>query len=224
MPDNIESHEYGAELIYVIVNHGLGSKIVKSAKKHGISGGTITFGRGTVKSKIMEYLGLSDIRKEIVFLVADEDTAFNALEDLNSEFEFEKPNHGIAFTTAICNISGTKNVSLNNKKTSERGADDIMYRLITAIVDKGKAEEVIAAAEKAGSRGGTIINARGSGIHETSKVFSMEIEPEREIVLVLSETDVTDQIMTGISTSLEMDKPGNGIIYIQNVDKAYGIR
>ncbi len=105
----------------------------------------------------------------------------------------------------------------------ERGEAETMHKVITVIVDKGKAEDVIDAATKAGSKGGTIMNGRGSGIHETSKLFSMDIEPEREIVIILSETSKTEAIVSSIRKDLDMDKPGNGIIYIQDVNKVYGI-
>ena len=44
------------------------------------------------------------------------------------------------------------------------------------LVDKENAEDVVDPAMLAGAKGGTIINARGSGIHETSKIFSIEID------------------------------------------------
>ena len=46
------------ELICVIVNFGLGSKILKTAKHNGIHGGTITIAKGTVQNKIWDYIGL----------------------------------------------------------------------------------------------------------------------------------------------------------------------
>ena len=98
-----------------------------------------------------------------------------------------------------------------------------MYHAITTIVEKGKAEEVIEAATKAGSKGGTIINGRGSGIHETSKLFSMDIEPEKEIVLILSEAEMTQAIVSSIGERLKINEPGNGIIYVQDVNKTYGL-
>jgi nitrogen regulatory protein PII len=210
------------ELICTIVNYGMGSKITKIAKQHGISGGTITLGKGTASSKILDFIGLGDIKKEIVFMMADKDTARNALEILNREFEFDKPNHGIVFTTSVCAVMGTRSNKCYNIKNG-RGADNTMYHAITTIVDKGRAEDVIDAATRAGSKGGTIINARGSGIHETSKVFAMDIEPEKEIVIILSEADKTEEIASSIRTSLKIDEPGNGIIYIQDVNKTYGI-
>ena len=47
---------------------------------------------------------------------------------------------------------------------------------------------MIDAATAAGSKGGTVINAR-SGIHEEQTLF-MDIEPEKEIVLIISDKRV----------------------------------
>jgi nitrogen regulatory protein PII len=210
------------ELICVIVNFGMGSKILKSAKSYGVHGGTITFARGTANNRIWDYLGLSDIRKEILYMVANKETAYQALDKLNIEYKFNKPNHGIAFTTTISGTMGTRTCKCENV-TSERGEDKTMYQVITIIVDKGKAEDVIEAATKAGSKGGTIINGRGSGLHETTKLFSMDIEPEKEVVIILSEVESTDSIVSMIAKDLKIDEPGKGIIYIQDVNKTYGI-
>jgi nitrogen regulatory protein PII len=73
-------------------------------------------------------------------------------------------------------------------------------------------------------KGATIINGRGSGIHETAKLFNMEIEPEKEIVLILAKEDIVKGIVEQISLDLEIEKPGNGIIFIQEVHQTYGIR
>jgi len=210
------------ELICVIANSDMGNKIIKTAKQHGVSGGTIMYGKGTINNRILDYMGLSDVKKEIVFMLAEKSKAYQALDVLNREFKLDKPNHGIAFTSSVCALVGTRRNMCNNIN-NERGAESNMYHQITTVVDKGKAEDVITAATQAGSKGGTIINARGSGIHETSKLFSMDIEPEKEIVIILSEVDKTDDIVTAIRANLKIDEPGNGIIYIQNVNRTYGI-
>jgi nitrogen regulatory protein PII len=211
------------ELICAIVNYGLGSKVVKVAKECGIEGGTITLGKGTVNNRILEFLGLSDVRKEVVCMIGDEVIATRALEALNQEFAFHKPNHGIAFTTSICSVAGKRSYSGCGGTTEKRGEGSTMYQAIVTIVDKGKAEDVIDAATKAGSKGGTIINGRGSGIHETSKVFSMDIEPEKEIVLILSEVGTTDAIVAAIKEELQIEEPGKGIMFVQDVNRAYGL-
>ena len=43
------------------------------------------------------------------------------------------------------------------------------FDLILTIVNKGFAEEAMEVAKEAGAQGGTIISARGSGIHEAGK-------------------------------------------------------
>jgi nitrogen regulatory protein PII len=210
------------ELIYVVVNSGMGSKVMKAAKQCGVSGGTILLGKGTIGNRILEYIGIYDIKKEIVLLISNRATAYTALEKLNEKFKFEKPNHGIGFTTSVCSVHGTRNCKAINED-GERSGGNTMYQAITAIVDKGKAEDVIDAATKAGSKGGTIINGRGSGIHETSKLFAMEIEPEKEIVIILSKNESTEEIVSSIREHLKMEEPGNGIVYVQNVNKTYGL-
>ena len=217
-----ETEQFGIELICVIANYGQGSKLVKSARHHGISGGTVMLGKGTIDNQILSYIGLSEMKKELVYMAAEQSKAYRALEEMNKEFEFRKPNHGIAFTTSICGVLGTKSISCENK-TNKREKNETMYHAITTIVEKGKAEEVIEAATKAGSKGGTIINGRGSGIHETSKLFSMDIEPEKEIVLILSEAEMTQAIVSSIGERLKINEPGNGIIYVQDVNKTYGL-
>ena len=210
------------ELVYVVVNYGMGSRILHKAKEYGISGGTIFLGKGTVNNSLLNFLSLYDERKEIVLLGTDNHTADHALVELNKEFQFEKPNHGIVFTTSACEIIGSRCYK-SEENEEGRGVNKLMYQNIITIVNRGKAEEVIEAAKAAGSKGGTIINARGSGLNETSKLFNMDIEPEKEIVIILSKEDITEAIVTSIREKLEIDKPGNGIIFIQNINNAYGI-
>lgn len=210
------------ELFCIIVNFGLGSKVVKLAKQNGASGGTVFLGKGTIKNRILELLDLCDVRKEIVLMIAEKTTAYNILEKLNKDLNFSKPNHGIAFSTSVKGLLGSRCRELNDIIES-RGVEKPMYNSIFVVVDKGKAEDVIEAATKAGSKGGTIIKARGSGIHETSKLFAMDIEPEKEIVLILSENHLTEPIVSSIRQELQIDEPGNGIVFIQDVNKTYGL-
>lgn len=210
------------ELIYVIVNYGMASKVLQTAKKHGIPGGTIFRGRGTINNSLLNFLSIYEEKKEIILMGTDSDTGEKVLFELNKKFQFEKSNKGIIFTTSLNEIIGS--VSYKSKEIiEERGVDKSMYQNIITIVDRGKAEDVIEAAQAAGSKGGTIINARGSGINETSKLFNMEIEPEKEIVMILSKKDTTEDIVKIIREKLEIGKPAHGIIFVQDISKTYGI-
>lgn len=212
---------YHYSLLYVIVNCGLARKAIKTARQSGIPGATVLLARGTVKARLLKYLGLDDVRKEVVIMAADDETVARACQNLNNEFKFEKPNHGILFTIPLRGLVG--GTSCKQAEAIENRGVGLMYKAITVIVDRGRAEDVIDSALKAGSRGGTIINARGSGIHQTSKFFNMEIEPEKEIVLIIAENEKCDAIISSISSDLEIEKPGGGIIFIQDVAEAHGL-
>lgn len=204
-----------------IVECGKGSKVLDIARRSGVQGGTIFMGRGTASRNIIDRLGLSDRRKEIVILIADSDIALTAMDNIATEMKFEKPNHGIAFVEDVLNVWGTTSCTVGYRDIDE--GDDDVFNAIYTIVDRGLADEVIDAAQEAGSTGGTVIHARGSGIGERQKVFSITIEPEKEIVLILSQRDKTDEIVNSIRERMKIDEPGKGIIYVTNVAQTYGI-
>lgn len=209
-------------LITVIVDCGKGSRVLKVARENGLTGGTVIIADGTVQHGFLNFLGISDVKKEMILIAAEKAASENALEALNRELQFDKPHHGIAYVTSLCRVSGAS--ALNCVVEDELdGEGEGMYHVINVIVDKGRAEDVIDAATAAGSRGGTIINARGSGIHETRRVFGMDIEPEKEIVMILAKSEVTEKIIDSISNKLEIEKPGNGIIFVQRAIKTYGL-
>lgn len=209
------------ELLCVIVNFGLGSKVIKTAKQNGISGGTIILGKGTVSNKLLEFLELTDIRKEIVLTIAEKNLIYNLADVLCKEMSFDKPHHGIAFTASANGLFGARKT--NNIEHAERGAESTMYSAIFTVVDKGKAESVVDVAKAAGARGATIINGRGSGIHETGMLFHMPIEPEKEIVLILTPNTTMDPIIESIRKHFHIDEPGQGIMFIMGVNKTFGL-
>jgi nitrogen regulatory protein PII len=144
------------------------------------------------------------------------------LPELDKIFNFAKPNHGIVFSTSTWGVLGTIHAT-KFLEAEEQRRDKAVYQLIMTIVNRGKAADVIDAASEAGSKGGTIINARGSGIHEQAKLFNMEIEPEKEMVLILAKTEVVDKITEAIAKKIDIEKPGNGIIFVQNVHRTIGL-
>jgi nitrogen regulatory protein PII len=209
------------ELICVIVNFGLGSKALSQARRSGVTGGTIMLGRGTVENRWLRFLELTDVRKEIVLMVSEESISRAALDAIDHKLHFSKPNHGIAFTMPIGEVIGMAGHDADFK--SEDGGRESVYKAIFVIVDKGRGETVMDVAREAGARGGTIINARGSGIHETATFLNMEIEPEKEIVLMLISTASYGNIITALRDRMKIDEPGQGILFVQDVKETYGL-
>lgn len=100
---------------------------------------------------------------------------------------------------------------------------DIEHDLIITIVNKGLSSDVIDASKEAGAEGGTILHGRGSGVHDTAKLFGIRIEPEKEVILTLVENTKTDLIVESISKKLNINKPGKGVLFVIDVKRVAGI-
>ncbi|EDP67428.1 hypothetical protein CAT7_01275 [Carnobacterium sp. AT7] len=216
----IEGIDY--DLLFLVVNKGVGSRALQIAKKTGVSGGTVFRGLGTASNSALKFFGLEEVRKEILMMAARKDTAEEALEALTEKLQLKKRNRGIAFTIPLANLLGNRNC-VYNQDAHGRKVEDNMHQAIFTIVDRGQAEEVIDAAVAAGSQGGTVINARGSGSHETSRLFSMDIEPEKEVVMILTEQHTTDAVVASISNALKIEQPGNGVLFTVDVTNTRGL-
>lgn len=210
------------KLFSIIVDFGKGTKVLRESKKFGVTGGTFLLGTGTVRSSILKLLGLDETRKEILLMVIEESLEEILHAELTKIFHLDKPNHGIAFSMPITNVIGLRHSKYIPNPVRE-GGDSMKYEAIFTIVDRGLSEDVIEAAREAGSTGGTVIHGRGSGVHEKEKLFNMEIEPEKDIVLILSTSDKTDNIVDSIRKKLNIDKPGAGILFVLDVSKTSGL-
>ncbi len=210
-------------LSVVIVNLGIGSKVLKEVKKIGVAGGTIFLGRGTVKNHILELLGLDEAKKEIVIMIAKKQLEDKIHEVITEKFHLDKPNQGIVFSKPISRTLGVRSNPTNESDSLIGGKNDMKYEVIYTIVERGLGAEVVDAAATAGSRGATIINARGSGVHESSMFFSMNIEPEKEIVMIIIEKEKSDRIIKAIEDTMHIDEPGKGILFAMDINKVSGL-
>ena len=208
------------KLICCVVNMGDASKVLKIAKKHGIKQSIISIGKGTLNSRLLTFLKINEMRKEIVIIVAEAGPATQALTEICRDMAFEKPHHGIAFTHSVSALLDSEHETENTIKEEMKNS---MYKAIYIIVERGQAEDVIDVANKAGARGGTIVNARGSSNQEIHKLFSIEIEPEKEKVIIIAKSELKDSIVGAVKNYLHIDEPGNGIIFIVDVDEVYGL-
>lgn len=208
------------EMLVVIVEHNKASKVLHLADEKGVTASVAMLGRGTASRTIFDYLGLNDKKKAVLMLFGKTEEIMDLADYLVEKLEIDKPNHGIAYIESAFNVFGTED-NANGSENIKRGEN--MYNAIYTIVEKGNADDVIEAAEKAGSRGGTVMHARGSGSEEARKVFNMLIEPEKEIVLIISEEAKTKDIVESIRKETQIEEEGKGIIFVTRVVNTYGL-
>ncbi len=215
----------GFSLILCIVNKHLASKVINITGQAGAKGATIFYGKGMVKNKLLEIFGIDYLYKEIVLVVVEKEQSSRVLSALKKDMLLEKPNHGIAFSILLNNFIGASHTDYydDTKNGEKKNSEEGMYEAIFTVVNKGSAEDVIDAAKSEGAKGGTIINARGSGIHKTEMFFAMEIEPEKEIVLILTKKETTKKIVEAVCAKMKIREPRNGIIFSCGVNEAVGL-
>lgn len=95
--------------------------------------------------------------------------------------------------------------------------------LIVSIVRKGWGDAVLEATMKAGAHGGTVLFGRGIGRNEQQKVFGIQIEPEKEIVLTVVPSDLKDAVLQEVERAAELNAPGRGIAFVLPVQQVTGI-
>ena len=97
------------------------------------------------------------------------------------------------------------------------------YQLVFCVINAGFSEAVMAAARKAGARGGTILKGRGTASREAEQVFNIKIQPEKEIVMILVSSEIKDKVLRTIYDSVGLTEEGQGILFSLPVERALGL-
>ena len=97
------------------------------------------------------------------------------------------------------------------------------FECIMTIVDGGYSEYVVDAAKQSGAKGATIINARGSTSKETNKFFKLNIQPDKQVVMILCKKNQTKEIVESISKAAGMNTKAHALSFVLPVEDATGM-
>jgi nitrogen regulatory protein PII len=92
--------------------------------------------------------------------------------------------------------------------------------VITCIVQRGRADDVMKAANKAGATGATIYFARGTGVREKLGLLGIAISAEKEVISICVPETKSQPIFDAMVRAGKLNTPGMGFIYQTKVDKA----
>ena len=92
--------------------------------------------------------------------------------------------------------------------------------LITCIVQKGAADDIVKAAVEAGVQGATIHYARGTGVKERLGLLGVAVESEKEVINIMVSAEMTDMVFETLYIAGKLDTPGMGIIFVMPIHKA----
>lgn len=100
---------------------------------------------------------------------------------------------------------------------------DYKHEVILCIVNAGFSEAVMDAARQFGARGGTVLHARGTANVEAEKIFNISIQPEKEVVMILVESEIRDAILHSLYQSVGLQTAGGGIAFSLPVEDVVGL-
>jgi len=215
--------ERRGNLLLSVVKEGLGEPLVDAIKAVGVRGSTILLAKEFADSALIRALGIGDNRKEVVLTLLPEalvDEVFEILTYFKRKRRFPC---GKAVLIDVANIIHHNSVNAQFEaiegKIERRKTMDSPNTLITCIVNKGNADDVMEAARKAGATGGTVLAARGTGKEEDQKFFGIQLVPEKDMLLILVGSSLTGQVLEAIREVPSLSQPGSGIAFCTDVER-----
>ena len=106
MPDIAEIK--GLKLLIVVVNRGDGKKVEKILKKMGTGDCFICLGYGTVPEEIMELLGGTFYKKDVVFCVVNAEDRDVFFEVLERKMKLGQSGKGIAVSIPLTGVDSSE--------------------------------------------------------------------------------------------------------------------
>lgn len=214
------------KLIICIVPHDSGELITSAATDKGAGGGTVIMARGTAQNNIIQLLGLGDTSKDIAYIIVEDSIKQSVCKEIIQQTAQKRKSFGVMFTVDLMDFikaggmegagartSASAGPSAQAAEKKEESMANNQYQMISVIVNKGYADDAMAAARKAGAGGGTIISARGTAREGDAKFLGMEIVPEKDLLIIVVPSDKCSQIVAAIKELPCMQKAGSGIIF-----------
>jgi nitrogen regulatory protein PII len=200
-------------LIISIVPHDKGEKLTKAAVNAGCGGGSVMMGRALAKSNFGAILGTGETTKDLIFMVVEGQKKSSIMNAIYESTQNEKTNFGEIFTLDVDSLLKAGANSEGEEKMCENENKETSRDMITVIVNKGYADDVMFAARKAGATGGTVINARGTAREDDEKFFGVHIVPEKDMLVIVVEHDKKEAVLSAIKEVKCLKEPGMGIAF-----------
>ena len=237
---SIVPHDKGEKLTKAAVESGSGGGTVLMGRSLAKSNlGAILGGGETTKDLIYMVVSeekKSEIMRAIFTATEHEKSNFGEIFTLNvdnlmkagviyGETQSEKSEGGEKMNkdnaAVVEPVETTKNkghfdvsTSLNNHRLNDQSRD-----MITVIVNKGFADDVMFAARKAGATGGTVITARGTAREDDEKFFGVHIVPEKDMLVIVVEHEKKAEVLAAIQDVKCLKEPGMGIAFSSPVEE-----
>ena len=202
------------------------SELYKENEQHVMF---VTLGSGTAANEILDYLGLENTEKAVIFSMQEESAWEKIKKQLQQKLKIDAPGGGIAFTIPLSSIGGKKTLQFllegqDYQKEEESTLKDTVHELIVVIADQGNIELIMDAARGAGAYGGTVIHAKGTGMEQAEKFMGVSLAAEKEMIFIVTKKEQKNEIMKAIMEKAGLDSRAKSIVFSLPVTDTAGLR
>lgn len=211
--------------MFLIADYGCVQTVREIFEKENLPCRFMLHGHGSADSAMLDYLGLGDNKKIIAVTFVANSAVLNLYKLFNDRLFLSRAGTGIAFAVPVSGASGLAFALNGTNAETEVDAEmtEPKHELIITIVDRGGFEAVKEASKAAGARGGTLIHGLGLGGEEAAKFLGISIQPEKDIVLIVVDSEDREKIMQGILDNAGIRTEYRGICFSLPVDSALGL-
>lgn len=216
-------------LTTTIVDRKNGSKYEKLYKENGLSVTFTTLGAGTARGDMLDYLGLEATEKTVIFSIQEEEDWQSLKKELRKKMKIDAPGGGIAFIIPLSSIGGKKTLQFllakdEYQKEEESFLKDTTHDLIIIIANRGYIELVMDAAREAGAYGGTVLQAKGTGMEHAEKFLGVSLAAEKEMIFIVTRTEQKNSIMKAVMERVGTESKAQAIVFSLPVTDTAGLR
>ena len=216
------------KLIVAITRRGYGNKVVDFCKQNQLHYDFICLGSGTATSEMLDYLGLEDNKKDVVISMSPAIKVPGVLKGITDKLRLNKAGNGIVFTIPLSSVSArvpqilckAENLKGNEGVVLENSSK---FELVLTIVSHGSADVVIEAAKSAGATGGTLLHGRRVGFEDAENIFGFTIQPEKDILAILTEQSKRTAIMKKITEVAGINTESRALVMSVPVEDIMGL-
>jgi len=186
---------------------------------------------GTATAKTLDLFGLEQTEKSLICAVVTDEKAAALTRALVEEMYIDLPDQGIAIGLPLSSLGGRSAFAHffpgeepEGHRNEEKKMIESNFELIIAIAERGQNDLVMDAAREGGARGGTVLRAKGTAGAGTQTFFGVSIAEEKELVLIVSDTESKRDIMLAIMQKAGADTPARAVVFSLPVTEACGFR
>lgn len=212
--------------IISIISPESAGTLLEICEKMQLSASLVLYGRGTASKSMLDLLGIESRERRVVFTAADENKTREFIKRQRQELYIDTPGRGIVVSVPIKSVGGGKALEYLNGGKAVIGPPGINYRyeLILAIANEGHADEVMDAARAAGAAGGTILHGKGTGSKNAEKFYKLSIAEEKEVIIIVANSETKAAIMSGIINSAGPGSPAAAVVFSLPVTNIAGLQ